>query len=156
VIALPVAHPLAARDRICFDELWDEAFVAAPAVTGWWRDYWLAADERHGHEVRVGAVTDSGQADDWLSAIANGYGIALAPESAARYFARPGVTYRALTGVSPHGRRRLVAGRRRQPLRPGFRPLLPGQPAAARHRRRPGDPLNPADWKWAPGRRELP
>ncbi len=31
----------------------------------------------------------------------NGYGIALAPESAARYYARPGITYRPVTGVSP-------------------------------------------------------
>jgi DNA-binding transcriptional LysR family regulator len=35
------------------------------------------------------------------TAVVNGYGVALAPESAARYYARPGVTYRPLTGVSP-------------------------------------------------------
>ncbi len=49
--------------------------------------------------MRVGAVTE--QPDDWLSAIANGYGIALAPESAARFYSRPGVVYRPVTGVSP-------------------------------------------------------
>ncbi len=98
-VALPTTHPYAARDQIPFQDLWDEPFVAAPATTGWWRDYWLATDERAGHPPRVGAVTD--QPDDWLSAIANGYGIALAPESAARFYARPGVTYRPVTGVSP-------------------------------------------------------
>lgn len=98
-VALPSAHPLAGRDVIAFRELWDEPFVAAPAETGRWRDFWLAADEREGHPVRVGAVTD--QPDDWLSAIANGYGVALAPESSARFYARPGVVYRPLTGVSP-------------------------------------------------------
>jgi DNA-binding transcriptional LysR family regulator len=67
--------------------------------TGWWRDYWLASGERQGHPVRIGYVTD--QPDAWLTAIANGYGIALAPESAARYYARPGITYRPVTGVSP-------------------------------------------------------
>jgi hypothetical protein len=36
-----------------------------------------------------------------LTAIANGDGIALTPESAARYYARPGITYRPVTGVSP-------------------------------------------------------
>jgi DNA-binding transcriptional LysR family regulator len=56
-------------------------------------------DERDGHPPRIGAVTD--QPDDWLSAIANGYGIALAPASSARFYARPGVTYRPVTGVSP-------------------------------------------------------
>ncbi|MFB7915514.1 LysR family transcriptional regulator [Streptomyces sp. NPDC056061] len=98
-VALCDDHPLAARDVIAFRELWDEPFVAAPSETGGWRDHWLADDEREGHPVRVGAVTD--QPDDWLSAIANGYGVALAPASAARFYARPGVTYRPVGGVSP-------------------------------------------------------
>jgi DNA-binding transcriptional LysR family regulator len=98
-VALPDAHPLAALAEIPFAELWDEPFVAAPAGTGPWRDFWLAADERDGRPVRIGAVTE--QPDDWLSAIANGYGVALAPESAARFYARPGVTYRPVTGISP-------------------------------------------------------
>jgi DNA-binding transcriptional LysR family regulator len=87
------------RDQICFSDLWDEPFIAAPAETGCWRDYWLATDERQGHPVRIGAVTD--QPDAWLTAIANGDGIALAPESAARYYARPGITYRPVTGITP-------------------------------------------------------
>ncbi|MER5544234.1 LysR family transcriptional regulator [Streptomyces sp. NPDC002589] len=98
-VALPSGHRLAGRAEIAFRELWDEPFVAAPEETGAWRDHWLAADEREGHPVRVGAVTE--QPDDWLSAIANGYGIALAPESAARFYSRPGVVYRPVTGVSP-------------------------------------------------------
>ncbi|MGW6918225.1 LysR family transcriptional regulator [Kitasatospora sp. NPDC054939] len=98
-VALPAAHRLAGQERIAFPELWDEPFVAAPAATGPWRDHWLAADEREGRPVRIGAVTE--HPDDWLSAIANGYGIALAPESAARFYARPGVVYRPVDGVSP-------------------------------------------------------
>ncbi|CAL9564494.1 LysR family transcriptional regulator [Streptomyces sp. enrichment culture] len=98
-VALPEGHPLAARDTIPFRDLWDEPFVAAPPETGRWRDHWLATDEREGHPVRIGAVTD--RPDDWLSAIANGYGIALAPASAARFYARPGITYRPVTGVGP-------------------------------------------------------
>jgi DNA-binding transcriptional LysR family regulator len=98
-VALADGHRLATRAEIPFAELWDEPFVAAPAETGSWRDFWLATDERDGHPVRIGAVTE--QPDDWLSAIANGYGVALAPESAARFYARPGVTYRPVTGVRP-------------------------------------------------------
>src|SRR5215469_3229207 len=98
-VVLPAAHPLAAYDRISFRELWDEPFVAASEETGWWRDYWLATSERQGHPVRIGFVTD--QPDAWLTAIANGYGVGLAPESAARYYARPGITYRPVTGVTP-------------------------------------------------------
>ncbi|SHF86634.1 LysR family transcriptional regulator [Streptoalloteichus hindustanus] len=98
-VALPSAHPLATRDVIPFRDLWDEPFVAAPDETGWWRDYWLATDDRDGRPPRIGATTD--HPDDWLQAIANGYGIALAPQSSARFYARPGVTYRPVTGVSP-------------------------------------------------------
>ncbi|MFB7508905.1 LysR family transcriptional regulator [Streptomyces broussonetiae] len=98
-VALPSGHPLAGRDAIAFRELWDEPFVAAPEQTGAWREHWLAADEREGRPVRVGAVTE--QPDDWLNAIASGYDIALAPMSAARFYARPGVVYRPVTGVSP-------------------------------------------------------
>jgi DNA-binding transcriptional LysR family regulator len=97
-VALPSGHRLSTRDEIAFAELWDEPFVAAPAETGPWRDYWLAADQRSG-EPRIGAVAE--HPDDWLAAIANGYGVALAPESAARYYARPGVTYRPVTGIPP-------------------------------------------------------
>jgi DNA-binding transcriptional LysR family regulator len=40
-VALPATHPLAERDHICFQDLWDEPFVAAPAkpapgATGGW------------------------------------------------------------------------------------------------------------------------
>ena len=100
-VALPVTHKLAECKQVAFRDLWDEPFVAAPIETGWWRDWWLAAGEREGHPVRIGAVTDSGRPDDWLTAIASGHGIALAPESAARYYARPDVVYRPVTGVSP-------------------------------------------------------
>jgi DNA-binding transcriptional LysR family regulator len=100
-VALPATPPLAGRDRICFRELWDEPFVATPGEAGAWRDWWLAAGEREGHPVRIGAVTETGQPDDWLTAFANGDGVALAPESGARYYARPGITYRPVTGVSP-------------------------------------------------------
>jgi DNA-binding transcriptional LysR family regulator len=80
-------------------ELRDEPFVAASEATGRWRDYWLAVDERDGDPPRIGAVTD--HPDDWLNAIANGYGIALAPESTARFYQRPGVVFRPVIGVSP-------------------------------------------------------
>ncbi|SHN15706.1 LysR family transcriptional regulator [Actinacidiphila paucisporea] len=98
-VVLPSTHRLAAREVIAFSELWDEPFVAAEAGTGAWRDYWLAADERGGRPVRIGTVAD--HPDDWLSAVANGYGVALAPASAGRFYARPGITYRPVSGVSP-------------------------------------------------------
>jgi DNA-binding transcriptional LysR family regulator len=99
LIAMKSTHPLAGQEELPFRSLWNEPFVAAPPETGPWRDYWLATDARAGTPPQIGAVTD--QPDDWLSAIANGYGIALAPESAARFYARPGIVYRRVTGVTP-------------------------------------------------------
>ncbi|GAB3411333.1 LysR family transcriptional regulator [Flindersiella endophytica] len=98
-VAMSAAHPLATRERIDFRELWDEPFVAAPPELGEWRDYWLATDAREGRPPQIGAVTE--QQFDWLNAIANGYGVALAPESAARFYPYPGITYVPVTGVSP-------------------------------------------------------
>jgi DNA-binding transcriptional LysR family regulator len=98
-VALSSTHPLAGRDEIAFTELVDEPVVAAPVGNGVWRDHWLAMSEREGREVRVGAVTE--QPDEFLNAIAHGDGIALVPASTARFYARPGVVYRPVTGVSP-------------------------------------------------------
>ncbi|MFJ4922103.1 LysR substrate-binding domain-containing protein [Streptomyces sp. NPDC088725] len=39
--------------------------------------------------------------DEWLNAIANGFGISLTPEASARFYRRPDVVYRPVTGVGP-------------------------------------------------------
>lgn len=99
-VVLPATHGLADRDTIHIDELRDESFVGAPAATGRWRDYWLGIDGDAPDEDRViGAVAE--QPDEWLSAIANGHGIALAPESAQRFYSRPGIVHVPVTGVGP-------------------------------------------------------
>ncbi|MET9254894.1 LysR family transcriptional regulator [Streptomyces sp. NPDC003717] len=97
-VLLPARHPLASSATVEFRELWDEPFVAAGAETGAWRAHWLAAEERHGHPVRVGAVTS--RPDEWLGAVAGGC-VALAPASVARFYSHPGVVFRPVRGVSP-------------------------------------------------------
>jgi DNA-binding transcriptional LysR family regulator len=99
-VALPASHALAGSEQpLAFRDLLDEPVVAAPRETGAWSDYWVATEERNGHPIRIGAVTE--HPDDWLSAIANGYGIAFPPESSARFYSRPGIVYRPLDGISP-------------------------------------------------------
>jgi DNA-binding transcriptional LysR family regulator len=49
--------------------------------------------------VRIGAVAH--HPDEWLNAIAHGQGISLTPEATARFYQRPAVVYRSVTGVSP-------------------------------------------------------
>lgn len=98
-IALPDSHPLAARDDIEFEELWGEPFVAAPPENGWWRDFWIGADERPADTVVVGAIAHN--TDEWLTAIGNGFGLSFTPASSARYYPRPGIVYRPVRGVGP-------------------------------------------------------
>ncbi|CAL9646676.1 LysR family transcriptional regulator [Streptomyces sp. enrichment culture] len=97
-VLLPARHPLADRETVEFRQLWDEPFVAAGFETGAWREHWLATEERDGHPVRIGAVTS--RPDEWLGAVAGGC-VALAPASAARFHAHPGVVFRPVRGVSP-------------------------------------------------------
>ncbi|MGA5251532.1 LysR family transcriptional regulator [Streptomyces sp. NRRL F-5527] len=98
-VLLPARHALATRETVDFRELWDEPFVAAGAETGAWRDHWLGAEDRDDeHPVRVGAVTS--RPDEWLGAVAGG-NVALAPASAARFYAHPDVVFRPVRGLSP-------------------------------------------------------
>ncbi|MFD9885346.1 LysR family transcriptional regulator [Streptomyces alboflavus] len=98
-VALPAGHRLAAYEEVDFAELLDEPFVAVPPESGWWRDYWLAADERDGRPAKVGAVART--VEEWLTAIADGEGVSLASAATARACRRPGVVYRPVRGVSP-------------------------------------------------------
>ncbi|CAM5506502.1 DNA-binding transcriptional LysR family regulator OS=Streptomyces albaduncus OX=68172 GN=FHS32_005007 PE=3 SV=1 [Streptomyces griseoloalbus] len=98
-VLLPARHALATRETVDFRELWDEPFVAAGAETGAWRGHWLGAEDRDDeHPVRVGAVTS--RPDEWLGAVAGG-NVALAPASAARFYAHPDVVFRPVRGLSP-------------------------------------------------------
>ncbi|BCK59285.1 LysR family transcriptional regulator [Nocardia wallacei] len=98
-IALPTGHRLADRSEITFEQLWDEPFVAAPPDSGAWRDFWIGADSRPPETVVVGALAHN--TDEWLTAIGNGFGISFTPASSARYYPRPGVEYRPVTGIGP-------------------------------------------------------
>ncbi|WP_067532791.1 LysR family transcriptional regulator [Nocardia crassostreae] len=98
-IALPENHPLAQREDIAFRELWDEPYVASPAETGWWRDYWMGLDSRPADTAIIGAIARS--TDEWLNAIANDFGVSLTPVSTARTNAHPGVVFRPVHGIGP-------------------------------------------------------
>ncbi|MBF6176399.1 LysR family transcriptional regulator [Nocardia blacklockiae] len=98
-VALPAGHRLAAHAEIPFEQLWSEPFVAAPPDSGAWRDFWIGADARPADTVVVGALAHN--TDEWLTAIGNGFGVSFTPASSARYYPRPGVEYRPVTGLGP-------------------------------------------------------
>ncbi|WP_354643524.1 LysR family transcriptional regulator [Kitasatospora camelliae] len=96
---LPADHRLADREELDLAELLDEEFVAGPREAAFWRDFWLAAEERRGHPVRIGAVAHN--ADEWLTAVACGQGIGFAPRSMSQLAPRPDVVHRPVRGLSP-------------------------------------------------------
>ncbi|MGV9879481.1 LysR family transcriptional regulator [Streptomyces sp. NPDC003006] len=102
VLALPAAHPLAARDTVTLEDL---ATVPLLTLAGEVPDYWL--------EHHVPARTPSGRPiergpgvinlQEGLTLVAAGRGALLAPAHTATYYARPGVTYVPFADAAPTG-----------------------------------------------------
>ncbi|MFB7447034.1 MULTISPECIES: LysR family transcriptional regulator [unclassified Streptomyces] len=99
LVALPEAHPLAARDGLDFAELLDEPFLALPATGPELRDHWLAVDARGGRPPVVGAEIAS--ADETYEALVDGLGICLVAAGNAPVLTRGGVVTRPVRGVTP-------------------------------------------------------
>jgi DNA-binding transcriptional LysR family regulator len=118
LVALPEHHPLAARERIDMADLLDEPFLALPASSGPLRDYWLAADSRQGHPIRIGAEISS--TEETVEALTAGLGVCLLAAGNASLITRDGVVVRPVVGVD---RARLVFAWRRDDDRPLLRAL---------------------------------
>ncbi|MFJ5261101.1 LysR family transcriptional regulator [Streptomyces sp. NPDC088387] len=118
LVALPDAHPLAARTEVDFADLAGEPFLALPRSAGRLRDYWLALDAR-AEPPRIGAEIAS--TEETYEALVAGLGICLvAAGNAPLITLDGGVVTRPVTGISPSryalawrredGRRALVRG----------------------------------------------
>ena len=112
-VALPADHPLAGRERIAFDDLLDEPFLALPDSAGELRDFWLAVDHRGGRPVRTGRRCTN--ADETLEAVASGLGVALIAAGNADLYQRDGTTARPIDGLTPA---RLAVAWRKDDARP--------------------------------------
>lgn len=91
-------HPLANRDEVSIAELLSEPFVAAPG-SGTWRDYWIGCDYRNGEPPNVAAEAATFEAE--LQIVATGRGISMTTETAARFYARPGLRFPVIRDVPP-------------------------------------------------------
>ena len=90
LVALPNDHRLAGQESVSIADLLDEPFLSLPASAGPLRDYWLALDERDGHQVRIAAeINDT---EETYEAVASGIGICLLAAGNAPIFARGDVT----------------------------------------------------------------
>ncbi|WP_093628954.1 LysR family transcriptional regulator [Streptomyces sp. 3213.3] len=124
LVALPDAHPLAARPEVDFADLLDEPFLALPPDAGPLRDHWLALAERGGRPPRIGAEIAS--TEETYEALVAGLGICLVAAGNAHLITLGGVTTRPVHGVSPS--RYALAWRREN----GGRPLVRAYAEACR------------------------
>jgi DNA-binding transcriptional LysR family regulator len=99
LLAVPAGHRLADRDTVDIAELLDEPFLALPTTSGGVRDYWLATDARHGHDVIVGAEISN--TEETVEALTAGLGVCLIAAGNAPLITRDGITVRPVTGVTP-------------------------------------------------------
>ncbi|AHG92289.1 LysR substrate-binding protein (plasmid) [Gemmatirosa kalamazoonensis] len=120
VLALPAAHPLAARDAIDLVDLADEPWVLVSARTpSRLRDAAVAACVAAGFTPRV--AQEARQLDALVALVSAGLGVTFVPSTAER-MPRAGVAFRPLRGVDiPF---RLVAAWRRGDMPPTVRSFL--------------------------------
>jgi DNA-binding transcriptional LysR family regulator len=98
-VAMPKGHRLATRASVSMVDLLDEPFLALPESAGPLRDYWLALDDRGGHEVRIAAeINDT---EETYEAVASGIGVCLLAAGNAPIFARGDVTMLPVDDLSP-------------------------------------------------------
>jgi DNA-binding transcriptional LysR family regulator len=89
IVALPIAHPLAAHDAVALADLADEPMLR----------YDSAPAHAVGHpSVKRGIRT----IEEKLEAVALGHGLALLPATAAAYYQRPDITYRPVVDAPPY------------------------------------------------------
>jgi DNA-binding transcriptional LysR family regulator len=90
-------HRLAARQSVELEELEHEDIVSSVHWTQHLRDYWAGVADGRDASYRVTTLANS--PGEWLSAIAEGRGISLAPASIASYYARDDLSYVRVCGL---------------------------------------------------------
>jgi DNA-binding transcriptional LysR family regulator len=95
VACLPRMHRLASRSELRIDELLDEPIIVAPQSAGSWRDYWMAADARHGRPAIIAGEAATYEAETTM--ISRGVGMSFTTSSLARLYDRPGIRFVPIT-----------------------------------------------------------
>ena len=96
VVCLPNGHRLVKKRTVTLDDILDEPIVAAK-TPGIWRDYWLASEHRRDRPAKVSFEATT--VDSELQAVASGKGISITAESTAKYYSRPGVTFKHIVDM---------------------------------------------------------
>lgn len=99
VACVAADHRFARRAGVTLQEVLSEPIVAAPQRAGTWRDYWIAADYRVTTPATVVAEAATFEAE--FNTVAQGVGLSITAETAARYYRRPGVRFVPISDAPP-------------------------------------------------------
>ncbi|MBF4459271.1 LysR family transcriptional regulator [Pseudoclavibacter sp. VKM Ac-2867] len=91
VACLPRAHRLAGKSELRIEELLDEPLIVAPESAGAWRDYWMAADARHGKPALIAGEAATYETETTM--VSRGIGVSFTTSSMTRLYDRPGITF---------------------------------------------------------------
>ena len=97
VALLPSDHPLACRTRIHLADLAGLPWITTAAQDPVWQAYAQPTAERDKPDASVVVAT----LDEFLEAVIAGRGVGLAPASASRLYARPGVAFIEVADAEP-------------------------------------------------------
>jgi|SRR5579872_4778 len=98
VALLPSGHPLTRRGGIHLADLAGLPWITTAAQDPVWQAHAQPFADNQGERERTIVV---GTLDEFLEAVAAGRGVALAPASASRLYARPGVTFIDVADAEP-------------------------------------------------------
>jgi DNA-binding transcriptional LysR family regulator len=99
VACVAADHPFAQREDLTLREVLSEPIVAAPQSAGTWRDYWIAAEYRLATPATV--VAEAATFESEFNTVAQGVGLSITVETAARYYRRPGVRFIPICDAPP-------------------------------------------------------
>jgi len=98
VAVLPTSHHLAGRSQASVHDLFADAWVVSASDFPAWQRFALAMDQRRSEPI-LGPTVHT--VDEFLEAVATGHAIGLAPQSAIRFYRRPGITFLAVPNATP-------------------------------------------------------
>ncbi|GHO47628.1 LysR family transcriptional regulator [Ktedonospora formicarum] len=98
-VALPLAHPLAARSQLRIMELADEPLMWTRSAPKAWVDWWAVNPRPDGREPVWGPTNEN--AEEMLEQVAAGRAICFAPASMSSYYARPDLAWRPIVDIEP-------------------------------------------------------
>jgi DNA-binding transcriptional LysR family regulator len=99
-IAVSATNPLASKPEVSLADFIAEPIVDVPINDPVCRDFWIAAELRHGKPPRIGATTTT--LDSMIEAIGAGLGVAATVDSAVKALGSSGeIVFRPLPGLPP-------------------------------------------------------